>query len=308
MKVDLTGVQVHFGKVRALRGVDVHLEPGQVTVLAGPNGAGKSTLVGVLLGLVRAQAGSIAVDGKALSVGWGGVPRSFRDRVGYLPESVAFSENLSGRQVLRFFASARGITKARVEEVLELVGLKAAAGRAVRGYSRGMRQRLGLGVAVLSKPDLLVLDEPTGGLDQEGLSLLWRILAEWREEGRTAVVITHDLALIERRADVVYVFSEGVIKATGSPEDLRRQAALPVQLRVEFDDLETARRWAARLTDELDVQHDGPSVELSVEEGGILGVLGRINGEADAVRHVSVRPPGLDDVYEAILRGETWDG
>ncbi|MFT7521867.1 MAG: Cu-processing system ATP-binding protein, partial [Kiritimatiellia bacterium] len=272
-----------------------------------PNGAGKSTLIGVLLGLVRARSGTITVDGEALKAGWGGVPRSFRERVGYLPENVAFSENLSGRQILRFFASARGIRRSRVEVILQRVGLKHAAGRAVRGYSRGMRQRLGLGIAILSQPDLLVLDEPTGGLDQEGLTLLWGILNEWREAGRSVVLITHDLALIERRADHLYIFSEGLVRAKGSPDELRRNVGLPVRVQVEFDDLQTATMWAAKLQSQTDVVHDGQTVALSVQEGGILSVLGMINGEAEAVTHVDVRPPGLDDVYEAILGGAQWD-
>src|SRR5690606_20909685 len=133
------------------------------------------------------------------------VPNALRERLGYLPEAPALSENLTGRQVMRFFASARGVSSRRVEEVLERVGLAQAAGRSVGGYSRGMRQRLGLGVAILAEPDLLVLDEPTGGLDQQGLTLLWSVLAEWRERGRTVLVTTHDLALIERRADQLYV-------------------------------------------------------------------------------------------------------
>ena len=300
MKVELTNVQVRFGSVRALEGVDVTLEPGATTVLVGPNGAGKSTLLGVLLGLVRPQQGQLRIDGQERRFGG-----SYREHLGYLPEDVAFAGNLTGRQVLRFFASARGVPRARIDGALEMVGLTDAARRAVRGYSRGMRQRLGLAVAVLADPDLLVMDEPTGGLDQQGLTVLWDVLRYWKERGRTVVLSTHDLALIERRADQLYVFSRGHVIAHGSPEELRDRASLPARVHVDFDDLDAARAWAARLRshDHGEVSEDEHRVSVSVRHGGLYTVLGLVNGEGQAVTNVRVDEPGLDDVYEALLGG-----
>jgi len=303
VKVEMRDVRVAFGSVEALARVDVDLREGGVTVLVGPNGAGKSTLLGVLLGLVRPQQGSLCIDGS--STRWG---RGYRERVGYLPESVAFAGNLTGRQVLGFFASARGVARHRVDEVLRRVGLgEEASRRAVRGYSRGMRQRLGLGVAILSEPDLLVMDEPTGGLDQQGLGVLWEVLREWREHGRTVVITTHDLALVERRTDQLYVFSHGRVIAEGTPEELRRQASLPSQIHVDFDDEVAAQAWAARLRDHqvLQVGQRERRVSLTVPQDGLHQVLGLINGEGPAVTHVRVTEPGLDDVYERLLGGET---
>src|SRR5690606_1751880 len=123
----------------------------------------------------------------------------------------------------------------------------AAADRAVRGYSRGMRQRLGLGVALLSEPELLVLDEPTGGLDQEGLGVLWSVLDEWRAAGRTVVMSTHDVASVERRADEVVVLQAGRVRAHGSPDALRRSSALPVRVRMRFGRPASAEGLARRL-------------------------------------------------------------
>lgn len=301
MRVELRGVVVHFGAVEALRGVDVALAPGQTTVLVGPNGAGKSTLLGVLLGLVRPQAGALTIDGQPHA--WG---QGYRERVGYLPESVAFAGNLTGHQVLTFFARARGVARARIAEVLRRVGLADAAGRVVRGYSRGMRQRLGLGVAILAEPELLVMDEPTGGLDQQGLSVLWEVLSEWQAVGRTVVITTHDLALIERRAHQLYVFSHGRILAEGSPEALRRRVSLPSQIHVDFDQPEAAHTWADRLRDHdvLQIDERAGRVWLTVPQDGLHQVLGLINGEGGSVTHVRVTEPGLDDVYERILGGE----
>ena len=225
------GVSVRFGKLQALDDVSLSIDAGKALMLVGPNGAGKSTFIKVLLGLVRpdfavfeSDAGRVAID------------NAWKRHVGYLPEAVAFSENLSGRQLMRFFASARGVPRDRVDAVLERVGLARAARRAIRGYSRGMRQRLGLGVAILAEPDLLVLDEPTAGLDQEGLSVLWSVIAEWREADRMVIASTHDLALMERRIDEICVLKEGRVLAHGTAEDLRRSARLPHRIWFETGD------------------------------------------------------------------------
>ena len=232
MRLEIDQIAVRFGPVRALGGVSLGLDAGQVSVLCGPNGSGKSTLMSVILGLIRPDEGRVLVDDRPvcdprhLSARW------FRERLGYLPESPAFSETLSGRQVMRFFAAARGLPRTRVEAVLERVGLAGAAARAVGGYSRGMRQRLGLGCAILHSPDVLVLDEPTGGLDQQGLAVLWEVLDEWREAGRIALLSSHELALIERRADRVVVLLDGKVAAAGTPAELRARSSLKPEVRI----------------------------------------------------------------------------
>lgn len=303
MHIRADGLAVHFGPVHALAGVDLELEAGQVSVLAGPNGAGKSTLMGVLLGLLTPDAGRLLVDGRDLVTSGRRFQLEVREQVGYLPESVAFADTLSGRQVLRFFARARGVRRAKVEATLERVGLAKAAGRAVRGYSRGMRQRLGLAVAILSEPELLVLDEPTGGLDQQGLALLWEVLAEWREAGRTAVVSTHDLALIEARADVVHVLSAGRVLASGTPDDLRRSAALPVRVRLEMNEDRSGEDLAGALSAAIGVpvDLDGGLVGLEVPPAALLSVLQEVGVRSGELARVRVEEPGLDAIYEHLL-------
>ncbi len=250
MDVNIERLTVDFGSVLALENVSIELRGGEVAVLAGPNGAGKSTLIGVLIGLLAPDRGEIRVNGRvAASVGrpaalW------LREQLGYLPEAVAFSDNLSGRQVMRFFSMARGVGFSKAEDMLERIGLARAASRRISTYSRGMRQRLGLGVAILHSPELLVLDEPTGGLDQQGQHLLWKILEEWKSAGRLVVMSTHELALIERRATRVHVLVDGVLRAGGTPSELRQQSGLPTEMRIG---------------------------------------------------------PGLDEVYEELIGGDSWD-
>jgi Cu-processing system ATP-binding protein len=300
-QVALRSVAVRFGKVEALAGVDVDVRSGEVVLFAGPNGAGKSTLIRVMLGLVRPQAGHLEVDGTPHRV-----DNAFKRTLGYLPEAVAFAENLTGRQVLRFFARARGVSAKRVEAVLELVDLSGAAGRAVRGYSRGMRQRLGLGLSVLAEPELLILDEPTGGLDQAGLSVLWSILAQWRAAGRMVVVSSHDLTLLERRVDRLCLLREGRVVAFDSPEQLRALAALPV--RVTFG-LATDRSRAEAFASAVDLAMPGArqgqfngALTVEVAPDRLLPLMDVRAGHTEVVRSMRVEEPGLDQIYEHLLK------
>jgi Cu-processing system ATP-binding protein len=299
-RVCARGLSVSFSGLDALDDVSLSLDAGKVTMLVGPNGAGKSTLIKVLLGLVRPDQGRIEVDDRKTPI-----HNAWKERIGYLPESVAFSENLTGRQVLRFFALARGISRTRVDAVLEQVGLAEASGRRVRGYSRGMRQRLGLAVAILSTPDLLILDEPTSGLDQEGLAVLWQVLREWREAGRLVLVSSHDLALMERRIDELCVLRSGRVVAQGSKDDLRHAARIPHRVWFDVEGTEEDRidvlcgameKWGRGRVERIDGH-----LCVEVPPESILDLMEIQSGFAGAVRGLRVEEPTLDLVYEKLV-------
>ena len=297
-RLDLDGVAVRFGRVQALAGVDVGMRAGEALLLAGPNGAGKSTLLGVLLGLVRPDAGALRVDGRPHPV-----DQSLRAAIGYLPEAVAFSESLTGRQVARFFANARGVPHRKVDAMLAEVGLAAAARRPVRGYSRGMRQRLGLGLATLHEPELLILDEPTGGLDQEGLALLWRVIGRWRAAGRMVLLSSHDLTLLERRVDRICVMRAGRVLATDTPDGLRAMAGLPVRVRLQGD-AAALGQLAAEVAGRpglLDCEPRDDRLHMTVRPDGLLAVLATVTAHGPDIATMRVEEPGLDDVYEHLL-------
>jgi Cu-processing system ATP-binding protein len=294
------GVSLAFGALQALDGVDLELGSGRISLLVGPNGAGKSTLMKVLLGLLKPDAGSLEIDGRPAPI-----DRVWKSKIGYLPEAVAFSENLSGQQVLRFFALARGVPRSRAREVLAQVGLDHARRRRVREYSRGMRQRLGLGVAILSTPELLILDEPTSGLDQKGLEVLWQVLGEWRTAGRLVLVSSHDLSLMERRIDDVCILRAGRVVACGSKEALRRRAALPHRVWLEVEGSEEGRIEALRTALEKwgrgRVERHPDRIGVEVGADAILELMELQGRFADAVRGLRVEAPTLDLVYEALL-------
>jgi Cu-processing system ATP-binding protein len=297
--LEARGVFVRLGQVQALDDVHIELEGGKATMLAGPNGAGKTTFMKVLLGLVRPDFGSFLADGEAVDI-----DNEWKHHIGYLPEAVAFSDNLTGRQVLSFFARARGVNRGRVDAVLEQVGLQGAHRRAVRGYSRGMRQRLGLGVAILANPELLILDEPTAGLDQEGLSVLWGVLDQWRAAGRMILISTHDLALTERRVDDICVLRSGRVVVQGTADDLRRAAQLAH--RVLFDVADDDPR-VGLLSDAMTkwgkgrVERTPGRLIVEVTPDSILEVMEIQSGFPETVRSLRVEEPTLDLVYDRLL-------
>ncbi|MCA9605271.1 MAG: ABC transporter ATP-binding protein [Myxococcales bacterium] len=295
--LSLDAISVRFGKVQALRDVSIQLRRGEALMLVGPNGAGKSTLVHVLLGLVRPDEGRVSIDGKPVRV-----DRKLKEQLGYLPEAIAFSENLTGLQVLRFFAHARAVKRGRVDDVLRRVGLTDAAKRTVRGYSRGMRQRLGLAIAILAEPPLLVLDEPTGGLDQEGLSVLFGVLAEWRAEGRLALVATHDLTLLERRVDRVCVLKSGRRVALDTPAALRAQAGLPVRVTFSSHGDTRAIEEALRARGATRVFAEAGCVIAHVPPERLMASMDVGAEHRDQIDGLRVEEPGMDEVYEHFLR------
>ncbi|CAM2069399.1 ABC transporter ATP-binding protein [Sulfidibacter corallicola] len=299
--IELDHLTVDYRAVRALDDVGFPIEKGGITMLAGPNGAGKSTVIRVLLGLVRPARGRLVVDGKPA-----GVTNAWKERLGYLPEAVAFAENLSGRQVLAFFARARGVPKQRIEVVLDRIGLSEAATRKVRGYSRGMRQRLGLGIAILADPEFLILDEPTGGLDQEGLTVLWDILREWREKDRFVLLSSHDLTLMEQRVSRICLLKQGQLCALGTPEELRFMTRLPIRVKFQLD---AASEEAPIFVDDVHnwgqvicLDHRDNHLSVEIEPDDLLSLMDIRNRNAAAVKRIRVEEPGLDLVYDSLLK------
>jgi len=299
-EIQARGVEVRFGSLRPLDDVSITLGAGRVMMLVGPNGAGKSTFMKVLLGLVRPDHGTFEVDGRRVRI-----DNAWKHHIGYLPEAVAFSENLSGRQLLRFFANARGVMSRRVDETLERVGLAQVSRRKIRGYSRGMRQRLGLAVAILSTPELLILDEPTVGLDQEGLAVLWSVIEEWREAGRMVLTSSHDLALMERRVDEICVLRAGRVVAQGTAEDLRRIAQLPHRIWLETGDASEARVEllceAMRKWGKGNIERREDRILCELPQNAILELIEIQSGFPGLVAGIRVEEPTLDLVYDELL-------
>lgn len=213
--LEFSGATKHFGRVTAVSEFTARVEPGLVTGFLGPNGAGKTTSLRMLLGLVRPSSGSATIGG----VRYGKLKHPLQT-VGAVLEASSFHPGRTGHTHLRVYAQAARIPASRVDDVLGLVGLDDAAGRKVGGYSLGMRQRLGLAYALLGDPGVLVLDEPTNGLDPEGIKWIRGFLRQLAREGRTVFVSSHLLAEVQQTVDALLIISAGRLVFQGSLEEL----------------------------------------------------------------------------------------
>jgi Cu-processing system ATP-binding protein len=200
--------------------LDLEVHPGETVALVGPNGSGKTTTLKALLGLVRPSEGRVLVDGH--DVATAGVPA--RRLLGYLPQRLSFPEGMTGREAMQLYAKLRQAAAAEIAPLLERVGLTDAADRSTDGYSGGMRQRLGLAVALLGSPAALVLDEPSAALDPTGALLVRDLIREIAVDGTTVLISSHDLAEVAALADRVGVFVAGELRAIGTVAELGRHA------------------------------------------------------------------------------------
>ncbi len=210
------------GGVTALAGADLDLPAGAAVALVGPNGSGKSTLLALLSGRLAPTAGTVTVLGLDPARRRG--RRALRRRVGYLTQDVALDPEMTGAETLALFAALHGVPRRRRRaqgaELAAAWGLGDHLRRRVGTYSGGLKRRLHLAVGEIHEPELLLFDEPTTGLDAEGRELVWRRVAAHRERGRTAVIVTHDLAAAGRRSDLVAVVVRGKLVTVASPASL----------------------------------------------------------------------------------------
>jgi Cu-processing system ATP-binding protein len=289
------GLVRHFGAVRAVDGVDLDVQPGEVFGLIGHNGAGKSTLFRMMLGLLRPGAGDVLVQG-AQPAGRGF--RAVRRSVGYLPENVVLYDNLSGLETLRFFARLKSAPVAECGPLLERVGLAHAADRPVRDYSKGMRQRLGFAQALLGRPRVLFLDEPTTGLDPEAIRAFHASLSELRAQGVTVLLSSHILAELQEQVDRLAILASGRVRALGSVQELRESLDLP--LRLEVRTTPGAAGAVRQALAGLPLQGwDCGEARLSAQlpRGAKMPAIAAIAALGASVLDLKVHEPSLEDVF-----------
>ncbi len=205
--------------VLALKDLNLTIQSGEIFGYLGPNGSGKTTTIKLLLGLIFPTSGSMEILGNK-DIGSAEVRR----QIGYLPEGAYYPDFLKGEEVLKFYGQLYGLRGAdlrkRIDETLEVVGMTRARKRLVRGYSKGMRQRIGLAQALLSDPQILILDEPTTGLDPIARKEIRDILANLRDQGKTLLISSHELLEVELISDRVGILFEGVLQTLGTIDEL----------------------------------------------------------------------------------------
>ena len=295
--VEIRNVVKRFGKVEAVRDVSFSLPEGETVALVGHNGAGKTTLMKLMLGLIRPTSGSITVLGDDPAAG----QFEARRRLGYLPENVSFNAALTGSETLAFYARLKREPAKSVAPLLDRVGLTHAAHRRVGTYSKGMRQRLGLAQALLGEPRVLLLDEPTTGLDPALRHSFYEIVEELRGRGATVLLSSHALTELEERAGRVIIMNRGLKVADGTLDELRRIARLPTRNRLKVTDLGLADvpNWLGPVEGWRRV--NGHMVEIDASPERKIEVLRRATDEGAPVEDLDVIPPTLDELYAHFL-------
>lgn len=299
--IEARDVTKTYGDVTALHELTLTVEAGDTFGLLGTNGAGKSTLFRLLVNHTTPDAGTLRIAGTDVVEAGAGVRRA----VGYLPERAGFPPTLSGREVLQFHARVRGIPAAeradRVVEALDTVGLLEAADRRVAGYSNGMTRRLGLATALLPKPRILLLDEPTAGLDPLGVAAFHRVVRGLHAEPDLTVVLSsHVLSEVEELCDAVAILHEGRLRAAGRLDELRSalEGLVTVTARLEPS---ADHRPAFDVADGLaDVQRADPAtLELRCAPAAVPELVERLL-DTEVVEGFEVREPGLDQLFDAL--------
>ena len=298
--IEVRGLTKSYGKVRALCGVDLDVVPGSILGLLGPNGAGKTTMVRILTTLLKPDGGSARVAGLDVVRD----AARLREQIGLAGQYAAVDENLTGlenlRMVGRLYGMGRPQARERGRELLERFELTDAADRPVKTYSGGMRRRLDLAAALVAKPPILFLDEPTTGLDPRSRLSLWEVLEQLVSGGTTVLLTTQYLDEADRLADRIAVIDHGTLIAEGTPDQLKDRVG-GERLEVLLDDAGDGAEAASVLEVMSDERPsiDGRTVCITVRErsGAIVRAVRLLSEAGIEMEDLSVRRPTLDDVF-----------
>lgn len=293
--VELQQVEKKYQGVSALNKLNLELRQGEVLGLFGHNGAGKTTTIKLILGLIGATSGQVKVFGEDPTQS---EARNLRRKLGFLQENVSFYDQLTGLEVLQYFARLKGVPKKSCFSLLEQVGLSQAGKRRVKTYSKGMRQRLGLAQALLGEPKLLLLDEPTVGLDPIATQDFYRRIEQLKEQGCTVILCSHVLPGVEKYIDRALILGQGNLLAEGSINDLRHQADLPATFHLQGSGLELPDHLAAKAS------HDEMGTRLDIALTDKMSAMQQLIG-LPGLENMDIHLPSLEDLYTHFIESHT---
>jgi ABC-2 type transport system ATP-binding protein len=306
--IRIEGLTKRFGKVQALDGLSLAVEPGSVFGFLGPNGAGKTTTIRILTGLARADAGRGWIDGVEVTAD----PRGVSRRIGYLPQDPSFYPWMTAREFIDYIGRVFGLPAAertsRTKELLELAGLAEAADRRIGGFSGGMGQRLGIAQALVNHPPVLLLDEPVSGLDPAGRRELLQLIERLRGQC-TVFMSTHILADVERVCDTVAIISRGRLVAEAPQQELLQRYAVPA-FEIEVDNRYGGQlsAWAGGLRAQpwvTSVTLDRSRARVVVDdlEAARRELLSSALATGLVINRYEMVRPSLEDVFLRLVEG-----
>ena len=302
LMIEAVGLSKSFGKVVALNGLDVRLESGQVAAILGPNGAGKTTFLRMISTLTRPDGGTLRVCGIDVTA----EPARVRQLIGLAGQHATVEPALTGREnlqmIARLFGQDRRTARASAEETLERLRLGEAGDRLVRTYSGGMRRRLDLGASLVGRPQVLLLDEPTTGLDPQSRIELWDTIRALTTEGTDVLLTTQYLEEADRLANTILIIDHGQVIASGTAKELKSRAGRDiVEIHVrDREDLDPAVRALTRIGAETPVvDHGSLMASVAVDSGPerLREALHEVSELGVHVEDVALRRPTLDEVF-----------
>jgi ABC-2 type transport system ATP-binding protein len=291
-----------YNKVRAVDSIDIKIGKGEICGFLGPNGAGKTTTIGMLVGLIEPTGGKCFIKDIEVTRN----PLQVKRMIGYLPEGVGFYSNLSARQNLRYLSRFYGLNdaeaNARIGGLLEYVGL-ANVEKPAGAFSRGMRQRLGLARALLNDPEVIFLDEPTNGLDPEGVIQFRKIIKEQAAKGKTIFFSSHILDEVQHVCNTICIISKGKIMAQGTLDDVRKKMRKDERMTIKIKVIGTM----PKLTDPriIEASYNDGTATLSVQSDIVNEVASELMKGGVRIRELKVEEESLEDIFlETVYRRE----
>jgi len=296
--ISIKNLRKEYGTVTAVDGISFEVKRGEVFALLGPNGAGKTTTIKAILGLIQYE-GDIFIDGMNAREN----KKRIKKMIGYLPEKVAFYDNLTALQTLQFYAELKGIHDADLPALLKEVNLERDANRKVGGFSKGMVQRLGLAQSLLGTPELLILDEPTTGLDALGAFEVRTKIRELSEQGNTILLSSHILSEVQELSHRVAILNKGSIVAIDTVENLSKKLDVQPKLRIELEHVSDEMVQQVSALDEVrDVTVEGNVIEAICPPNAKLSIIKTLEEAGGTVVDFKTVEPSLEEIFIKVVK------
>jgi ABC-2 type transport system ATP-binding protein len=300
MLIEAKGIKKYYKKVRAVDGIDLEIRQGEILGILGPNGAGKSTAISVISSLIRPDGGDVFFKGESILKN----PAAIRRVMGIVPQEVALYPDLSAAENLKFFGKLYGLRgeklKTRMQEVLDLLELNGRAKDAVKNYSGGMKRRVNIGAALLHHPEVLIMDEPTVGIDPQSRSHILDTVKALNQKGMTIIYTSHYMEEVEHLCDRIYVMDHGKVIASGTKEDLKNLMGGDDIVSLQTD--KASEGFLKELRGNLKVKNadqKGNSITLMVQKDcDILSdIFEAASRNGVKLKSLDIKTPTLEDVF-----------